>query len=108
MKIPSVIISRRMVQSSSQTGEMTALTSLFGFSISIPKCPFTKPIAERIDLKTPHSTITSVPAPISRQPTSDFTVNCSCRKRNARASVMSTDSLSMGTTFETSPSCSAL
>ena len=49
-------------------------------------------------LKSLHSTITNVPAPISRQPTSDFTVNCSCRKMNASASVMSTDSLSMGTT----------
>ena len=55
-----------------------------------------------------HNTISSVPAPISIHPSRDLTVNCSCKKINASRMVMTTDSLSTGTTFEASPICSAL
>ena len=48
------------------------------------------------------------PAVMSIIPTRDFTVNCSCRKTKASTRVMTTLSLSMGTTLETSPICSAL
>ena len=54
-----------------------------------------------------YSTITSVPTVMSAAPMSDLVVNGSCRKMNASASVMMTLSLSIGTTFEASPSCSA-
>ena len=47
--------------------------------------------------------MTSVPAPISKQPRSDFAVNFSCRKTNAITRVMTTLSLSTGTTFDASP-----
>jgi hypothetical protein len=55
-----------------------------------------------------YSTITSVPAPIRTHPIRDLTVNSSCRKMKAKTSVITTDSLSIGTTFEASPTCRAL
>ena len=54
------------------------------------------------------STMTSVPAPIRIQPIRDFVVNSSCRKIKASTSVMTTLSLSTGTTLEASPICKAL
>ena len=55
-----------------------------------------------------HSTMNSVPAPIRMQPIRDFAVNSSCRKTKASTKVITTLSLSMGTTFEVSPTCRAL
>ena len=55
-----------------------------------------------------HRTMTSVPAPIRIQPIRDFMVNSSCRKIKASTSVMTTLSLSTGTTLEASPICKAL
>ena len=60
------------------------------------------------DSRLPYNTISKVPAPMSTHPSRDFTVNCSCRKMNASRMVMTTDSLSTGTTFDASPICSAL
>ncbi len=37
----------------------------------------------------------------------DLAVNCSCRKTKAKTSVITTLSLSTGTTLEASPICSA-
>ena len=54
-----------------------------------------------------HKTISSVPAPMSRQPIRDLGVKRSCRNTNASTSVMTTLSLSIGTTFDASPICSA-
>ncbi len=54
-----------------------------------------------------YSTITNVPAPIRMHPISDFIVNSSCKKTNAIKSVSTTLNLSIGTTFEASPICSA-
>lgn len=56
---------------------------------------------------TLYSTINSVPAPISTHPTTDLTVNSSCRNTNASTIVSTTLSLSTGTTFDASPSCRA-
>ena len=55
-----------------------------------------------------HSTISSVPAPMSTHPINDFGVNFSCRNMNASTSVKTTLNLSTGTTLQASPSCSAL
>lgn len=55
-----------------------------------------------------YKTMIKVPAPIKKQPIADFIVNSSCRKINAKINVMTTDNLSMGTTFDASPICSAL
>ena len=55
-----------------------------------------------------YKTISKVPAPISTQPMIDFVVTCSCRKTKASISVITTLSLSIGTTFDASPICSAL
>ena len=55
-----------------------------------------------------HRTISNVPAPIRIHPITDLKVNSSCRKTNASISVMTTDNLSIGTTFEASPICKAL
>ena len=54
-----------------------------------------------------HKTISSVPAPMSRQPIRDLGVKRSCKNTNASTSVMTTLSLSIGTTFDASPICSA-
>ncbi len=48
-------------------------------------------------------TINSVPAPMSTHPSADFTVKSSCRNMNASSSVITTDSLSTGTTLDASP-----
>lgn len=56
---------------------------------------------------TYHKTISSVPAPMSRQPIRDLGVKRSCKNTNASTSVMTTLSLSIGTTFDASPICSA-
>ena len=56
----------------------------------------------------PYSIISNDPAPINTHPMRLFTVNSSCRKIKASASVMITLDLSMGTTFEVSPTWSAL
>ena len=53
-------------------------------------------------------TITNVPSPINMQPIIDLTVNCSCRNTNAKIKVITTLNLSIGTTFDTFPICSAL
>ena len=55
-----------------------------------------------------HSTISSVPTPMSTHPINDFGVNFSCRNMNASTSVKTTLNLSTGATFQASPSCSAL
>ena len=55
-----------------------------------------------------HSTISSVPAPMSTHPINDFGVNFSCRNTNASTSVKTTLNLSTGTTLQASPSRSAL
>lgn len=54
-----------------------------------------------------YSTINRVPAPISRQPMADLGVTCSCRNTAARTSVITTLSLSIGTTLLAAPVCSA-
>ncbi len=54
-----------------------------------------------------YRTISSVPMPIRTQPITEFTVNFSCRKTKASTRVMTTLSLSIGTTLETSPICRA-
>ena len=54
-----------------------------------------------------YRTMMSVPAPIRIHPIRDFAVNCSCRNTNASISVMTTLNLSIGTTFDASPTCSA-
>ncbi len=50
-----------------------------------------------------YSTITSVPAPMRRHPMTDLGVNFSWRNTAAITRVMTTLSLSMGTTLDTSP-----
>ena len=55
-----------------------------------------------------HSTMSKVPAAINPQPRIDFVVNCSCRITAARIIVITTLSLSTGTTLEASPICRAL
>ena len=67
-------------------------------------------------IKTPHllcqigiyKTITNVPAPIRIHPINDFAVNSSCKNINASIKVITTLSLSIGTTLEASPICNAL
>lgn len=56
----------------------------------------------------PQMTIISVPAPMRIQPISDFAVKSSWRNTKASIRVITVLSLSMGTTFETSPICRAL
>ena len=56
-----------------------------------------------LSLLAGHSTISSVPAPMRAHPSRAFAPACSWRKRKARARVMTTLSLSTGTTLETSP-----
>ena len=55
-----------------------------------------------------YMTIINVPIPISKHPSSDFNVNCSCKNTKARTSVITTLNLSTGTTFDASPTCKAL
>lgn len=50
-----------------------------------------------------YKTIKSVPAVMRIEPISDLTLNSSCRNIKASMSVNKTLSLSIGTTFETSP-----
>ena len=59
-------------------------------------------------LCVPHITISSVPAPMSTQPSADLGVTCSWSSSTASTSVMTTLSLSMGTTLLAGPSCKAL
>ena len=54
-----------------------------------------------------HSTITSVPAVMSSMPIADLRVKVSCRSTKARIKVSTVLILSIGTTFEASPSCKA-
>ena len=55
-----------------------------------------------------YKTITSVPAPIRIQPSKVFAVNSSCKNTKAKIKVITTLNLSIGTTFDASPICSAL
>ena len=55
-----------------------------------------------------YKTIINVPAVISIHPIRDFAVNSSCKKINAKINVITTLNLSIGTTFEASPTCNAL
>ena len=55
-----------------------------------------------------YRTITKVPTPIRIHPINDLIVNCSCKNTKAKTNVMTTLNLSMGTTFDASPSCNAL
>ena len=55
-----------------------------------------------------YRTITRVPMPMRMQPMMDLVVTASCRNTKARIRVMTTLSLSMGTTLDASPICSAL
>lgn len=50
-----------------------------------------------------YKTITKVPAPINTQPISDLVVNSSCKNANANTKVITTLSLSIGTTLDASP-----
>ena len=50
-----------------------------------------------------YKTINNVPAVIKMHPITDFTVNCSCKKINAKINVITTLNLSIGTTLEASP-----
>lgn len=52
--------------------------------------------------------MTNVPIVMRMQPIRDFTVNVSCRKTKASTGVITTLHLSIGTTLEASPICSAL
>ena len=54
------------------------------------------------------STIKSVPTAMSAQPAMDLGVNCSCKTTAASTMVITTLSLSIGTTLEASPICNAL
>ena len=54
-----------------------------------------------------YSTMTKVPAVIKMAPKPDFQVNFSWRNTKASTSVMTTLSLSMGTTLDASPICRA-
>ena len=54
-----------------------------------------------------YRTMNKVPIAIKIQPTSDLRVNCSCKNINANTKVMTTLSLSIGTTFEACPNCNA-
>ena len=53
-------------------------------------------------------TMINVPAVISTAPTNDFAVNFSWRNTKARTKVITTLSLSIGTTLDASPICNAL
>ena len=55
----------------------------------------------------PYSTISKVPAVINTAPAMDFHVNFSWRNRNASTSVITTLSLSTGTTLDACPICRA-
>ena len=55
-----------------------------------------------------YKAITRVPAAIKPQPIADFTENCSWRNITAKIIVMTTLSLSIGTTLEACPICRAL
>ena len=55
-----------------------------------------------------YRTISIVPAPIRIHPATDFIVMFSCRRTTASIMVITTDSLSIGTTFDTSPICKAM
>ena len=54
-----------------------------------------------------YNTMNKVPAAMSAQPIRFLAVNGSCRMKNASASVMTTLSLSMGTTLDVAPICNA-
>ena len=54
-----------------------------------------------------YNTMNKVPAAMSAQPIRFLAVNGSCRMKNASASVMTTLSLSMGTTLDAAPICKA-
>ena len=54
-----------------------------------------------------YNTMNKVPAAMSAQPIRLLAVNGSCRMKNASASVMTTLSLSMGTTLDAAPICNA-
>ena len=54
-----------------------------------------------------YSIMQSVPAAIRMPPITPLTVTVSCRTTNARIIVITTLSLSIGTTFDASPICSA-
>ena len=54
-----------------------------------------------------YNTMNKVPAAMSAQPIRLLAVNGSCRMKNASASVMTTLSLSMGTTLDAAPICKA-
>lgn len=55
-----------------------------------------------------YNTISSVPAPIRAQPIPDFRVIFSFKKTKAKIRVITTLNLSIGTTFDASPTWSAL
>ena len=61
-----------------------------------------------VDQPSDYKTINRVPVPMRIQPSREFKLNFSCRKTNANTSMMTTLSLSMGTTFDASPICSTL
>lgn len=54
-----------------------------------------------------YKTINNVPTPIKIHPIIDLAVNFSCKKTNASTSVITTLSLSIGTTLDASPICRA-
>ena len=55
-----------------------------------------------------YKTIINVPAAMRMQPMMDLALNFSFKKIKAKIKVMTTLSLSMGTTLEASPNCRAL
>lgn len=65
--------------------------------------PFCLRMPFRLCVPVSQITITNVPAVISTAPTNDFAVKLSCRKTNANTNVITTLSLSTGTTLEASP-----
>ena len=62
----------------------------------------------KIQITKPYKTIINVPAVINMQPINDFAVNSSCKNTKAKTNVITTLNLSIGTTFDASPTCKAL
>ena len=108
-KLPTTAISEAL-KSCSKTAVAATGSAKRGSLFQIE--PFSISILLLLVLFIPTSknqrTIRSVPAPMSAHPTADFGVNFSCKNTNASTSVITTLSLSIGTTFEASPICSAL
>ena len=73
--------------------------------INSPRCKKIKKLCKGISI---YITISNVPKPIRIHPINDLVVNCSCKKTKAKTKVITTLSLSTGTTLDASPICKAL